>query len=65
MNNATSPCSDDRIKTLLQGEECDEAFRSAAKHLDSCTTCQLRIAELAADECDWMGCQAGAAVGRS
>lgn len=53
MNHATSPCSDERLQTLLHGEEHDPEFRDAAGHLESCLRCQSRITELAADDDTW------------
>lgn len=53
MNHATSPCSDERLQSLLHGEEHGPEFRSAAGHLESCTRCQARITELAADDDTW------------
>ena len=53
MTGTASSCSDDRLQVLLDGNEQDADFRSAAEHLESCPRCQSRLPELAADHEDW------------
>lgn len=53
MKHATSQCSDDRLHVLLDGEERNAEFRTAAAHLEACQNCQSRLAELAADHDEW------------
>jgi len=53
MINASSPCSDDRLRRLLDADDQDVESRIAAEHVESCATCQSRLAELAADRDEW------------
>ena len=53
MKNTTSPCSDEKLRLLLYGEEGGEEFRDAVEHLQSCAACQSRLDELAASENEW------------
>ena len=47
MKNAASPCSEGQLHLLLHGGEHEDSYRCAAEHLETCTSCQSRLAELA------------------
>ncbi len=53
LNNATKLCDDDHLRVLLDGDETSDVFRSTAKHLETCASCQTRLLELAADGDEW------------
>ena len=53
MKNATSPCDEGRLRVLLDADERTAEFRIAAEHLESCGSCQSRLAELAAGQDEW------------
>ncbi len=53
MRRSTSPCSDDQLRVLLRGAEQDQDYRTAAGHLEFCTRCQARLAELAGSGDEW------------
>lgn len=53
-NNITTGCSDTRLRALLQSDEHDGEFRSAAEHVESCATCHARLEELAAGRDEWI-----------
>lgn len=53
MTNSAPSCSDDQLEVLLHSDERAVEFRSAAEHLESCSSCQARLAELAADGNEW------------
>ncbi len=46
-------CSDDRLRSLLQGDEDSTEARLSAQHVDHCPRCQLRLEELAAEPAEW------------
>lgn len=51
--NEISRCNDDCLRALLECVEGDVEYRRAAAHVETCSECQLRLAEIAADERDW------------
>src|SRR5205085_1258656 len=51
MNNGIHTCSDDRLRDLLTSS--DRAEPAVAEHLESCSRCQSRLAELAGSADDW------------
>jgi hypothetical protein len=53
MKRSTSPCSDDQLRVLLHGTDQDEDYRNAAGHLECCSRCQSRLAELAGSGDEW------------
>ena len=47
------PCDDARLDVLLNGDESSNEFRRSASHVESCETCQQRLADLAGDGDTW------------
>lgn len=47
------PCSDDRLRVLLQADDDSDDLRQSAEHVDQCPRCQARLEELAAEPAEW------------
>ena len=46
-------CDAVRLELLLQCDEETREFAEGSAHVESCTACQLRLSEMAADEPSW------------
>jgi len=53
MTTRLSPCNDDNLSLLLDGDDDSELFRQAASHVNACAACQKRLTELSADADHW------------
>ncbi|MEO2028145.1 MAG: serine/threonine-protein kinase [Fuerstiella sp.] len=51
--NEASQCSDERLNRLIQGDEMEFENQAALEHVDSCSNCQTRLEQLAADSGTW------------
>jgi len=50
-------CNDDRLQVLLSDDEGSAEFRAAARHVETCKTCQARLTTLAGEEELWSDAQ--------
>lgn len=46
-------CDDRSLEFLLEADDGSDDFREIASHVESCSRCQSRLGELAADAADW------------
>ena len=51
--NTTTSCNDAGLHSLLKGHESSHEYRSALQHVDSCSACQVRLEQMAADSGLW------------
>lgn len=54
MNPTVSPCDDNRLRILIDGDENSSAYVDAALHVEACSGCQNRLPKLAANDTDWI-----------
>lgn len=53
MTIRSEPCTDESLLVLLEGEEETDAFRLAARHVDTCSYCQERLTKLSGNSGFW------------
>ena len=46
-------CNVENLQSLLTGDQSSQEYLSALKHVDSCSSCQSRLEEIAAGEAFW------------
>ncbi len=51
--NTTTSCNDAGLHSLLKGHESSHEYQSALQHVDSCSACQVRLEQMAADSGLW------------
>lgn len=46
-------CSEKMLQSLLTGDESSHDYRSALRHVDACSSCQIELEKMAADPAVW------------